>query len=622
MPNVKNIQLKQQQQTGQPVQILQNAEGALQQEQALQDERQNQALQEAEGQGLQAQQEAPGQEVREAQANETLVAEARQEAPAAQAVRTAEGTPVQEQEPAPSTWKERRAERKKAKAAQKACPVGTAAAYDMVEQLKERDKMSDRSMEPYLVQADAKGVDRRCLKAFCQGYRKNRFGSPATEEDKRKKQEDERFLEDYCSDYQTARERQLDRIVGEMIHTRFSPDMFTPYKLRHNLAELKTLGERLIYIQNLKAENEWYFKELQQKHPGTWEAFEAAGTLGASFVPLLMAHCEATGVDADAAGYLGSDKEGEIREARKDLGPLTENFQRALTEYQNRCAYGLEKSLQQVTSHMSRERLRQITMDPVERLRQADQAFERLKGDPRLGLTQEELASEAVAKAKKVLVPVDAEENIRTIRLMRELGQNGDQKPSADLYARARALAAPLVQRIMDYNVRDMLKIHNWMQLSHAGELEKLAGEAGLADDLLRLQQPVRGRLTLQDDLIGSGGNQYIYQSAMVKALAKRIRMLSLLARGHMEDGNVKEGYLTEKERREAGGDPELMIRQKLEEAEEEIGSAQKRYQDLGTLGARELDNMARNLKYEPAASESEKEETPGFQQAWHRMDF
>jgi len=628
MPNSKeNLQLKQQQ-AGQPAQLLQNAEAALQQEQALQDEGQEQALREAEGQGLLEQQAADEQEAREAQANETLVAEIRQETPAAQAVRTAEGIPLQEQEPAPSTWKERRAEKKKAKAAHKACPVGTAATYDMVEQLKEREKMAGHSMESYLVEAAERGLDERCLKAFCQGYRRNRFGSPASKEDERKKQEDERFLEDYCSDFQAARERQVTRIVNEMVHTRFSPDMFTPYNLRHNLAELKTLGERLVYMQNLKAENEAYFEELKRSHPGTWEAFEAAATLGASFVPLLMAHCEANGVDVDAAGYLNRKKEGTIREAQRNLGALTENFQRALAEYQNRCADGLEKSLQQISSYKSQGRLQQIAMEPVEQQRQVDWIFGRVKEDPDLGLTREELASEAVAKAKKVAALSGMEVNvppIPTIRLALELEKNGDQKPSEELYARARALAEPLVRRILDYNLRNLLRLPDWLQLRYVAELEMRAGEAELADDLLRLRQPVREgrrheRLTLQDDLIGSGKEQYLYQSAMLKALAKRLRMVSLLAAGHAEGGNVREEYLTEQERREAGGAPELMARRKLEEAEEEIGSAQKKYQDLGPLGAREFKNMARNLGDGPAAREPEQEGTSEYQRNMNRL--
>ncbi len=569
------------------------------------------------------------------EANETLLTEAGQEMVMAGATRTAEGTPVQEQEPAPSTWKKRREERKKAEAARKACPVGTAATYDMVEQLKEQKKTIENSLNSYLGQADVQAGNMKCLRAYCQGYRTNRFGFPASQEDKRKKKENEQFLKDYSTGESWLRRPHLDRIVEEIIHIPFSLDMFTPHNLRHNLAKLKYWGECLTHIQDLKAENQEYFEELREGTRGNM--IDAADAVGAAFVPLLMAHCKINGVDANAADYFG----GTIREEQTNLELLTENFQRALMEYRKKGVYeSYSVALGSITSSFSQEEMGQIAMGPVEHQRQTDQTFERLKEDPRLGLSPEELASETVTRAKAVLVPDEAhaKENIRTIRLMRDLGQNGDQKPPADLYARTREFVAPIVQRIFDTPVQQL----DWTRIDlireHSGELEKLAREAELAADLLKLQHPIRearyhGRLMLQDELLGSREYEYIYKSAMVTALAKKARMLSLLAKGEMGDENIKEECLTEKERREAGNVPELWVNQKLQEAEKEIGRAETKYENAHVLGTREfanwieniidrgkLDREAVDMKYEPVISEFEKEETPEIQQVMKRL--
>ncbi len=633
MPRKENLQLQQQrQQTEQPAQILQNAETALQQEQALQNERQNQALQEEELQRLQTEQAAPAEETRlqEAQANETLVAEARQELEAAVAAGAAEGTPVQEQEPAPSTWKERRAERNKEKAAKKACPVGTAATYDMVEQLKEREKMTDNSMRPYRERAEAQGIDRRCLRSFCQGYRKNRFGSPASEEDVRRKQEDERFLEDYCSGDRVRRRRHLDRIVNEITEIRFSPDMFTPHSLRHNLKELKFIGERMNYIQNLKNENPEYFERLRLSSPGRWERFEAAEEMGVAFVALLTTYCQTYGVEVNSGKYFRYDQMEAIREGQTNLDAWKENFRTAIQEYQRKCVYATyryhaEWSAQSIPS----EELRPIAMGCAEHERQTNRTFEQLKEDPRLGLSTEELTSDAVARAKTLLIPGEAhaEENIRTIRLMRELERHGYKRPSADLYVRTRTFVAPLVQRILDYHVTDLLGLQPGLLLDHVGELEDLARKSEIAEPLLKLQHPFQDArqgalLMMEDEVLGSRGNEFIYKCAEIRALAKEGRMIALLASGFRENKRVGEEYLTEEERREAGGFPEILIGRKLHEAEEEIKSAKKRYQDVRTPGTEEFESWAKDInlkgklerepvdmKYEPVTSEFKKKE-------------
>ncbi len=586
----------------------QQIQAAPQQEQVLQNELQNQAVREAELQRLQTEQAAPAEETRleEVQANEALVAEVRQELPAVEAAGAAMGAPVQEQEPAPSTWKERRTERKKAEAARKASPAGTAATYDMVEQLKERRKMTNHFAKPYLEQAARKGIDKRYLLSFCQGYRKNRFGFPASEEDKRRKERDERFLQNFCLGIVDSDGLEVGNIMDDILSTPFSLDMFSPRSLRHNLAELKCLGERLASIQNLKNDYPGYFQSLQATNPGKWEQIRAAETLGGAFVPLLEAHCRKNGVDTDAAGYLGKDREDTIRDGRESLDTLTETFQAALKEFRRISVYG--EYGDELTSirgwaavdEEEHEKLKRMASGEMGHLRQADQVFE---------------------------------------SLMQDLEQNKDQKPSVDLYARTRAFAAPLVQRVMDCYLDYMLDLPvSMLVTSHAEELEKLARESRLASELLRLQHPLhtarrQNRLMLQDELLGSRENEFTYRCAMVQALAKKARMYALLANGTVENMRIGGEYLTEEERREAGDAPEFMIRQKILDAEEEMQAAKKRYQDVRTPGTEEFKSWAKDIidrgklerevidiKYEPVLSEFEKRETPEIQQAMDRI--
>jgi len=133
----------------------------------------------------------------------------------------------------------------------------------------------------------------------------------------------------------------------------------------------------------------------------------------------------------------------------------------------------------------------------------------------------------------------------------------------------------------------------------------------------------------MEDELLGSRGNEFIYKCAEIRALAKKGRMIALLATGFRNGRKVGEEYLTEEERREAGGFPEILIGQKLHEAEAEIKSAKKRYQDVRTPGTEEFESWAKDInvkgklerepadmKYEPVTSEFTKKENSEIPQS------
>jgi hypothetical protein len=116
-------------------------------------------------------QAAPVEQQREMEANAALAAQVQQQLPAAQAQVAAPGAPVQEEVPAKTSWKERRREKKHAQAAKKACPVGTAATYDMVKDLQ---RLADKKNGPCRITRwtpTAAGVDMRVLRPFSTGFR-------------------------------------------------------------------------------------------------------------------------------------------------------------------------------------------------------------------------------------------------------------------------------------------------------------------------------------------------------------------------------------------------------------------------------------------------------------------
>jgi len=280
----------------------------------------------------QEQQEGREQLLREEQENETLAAQARQQAPAAHADGAAPGAPVQEQAPAKSTFKQRRRDRKKDKAAQEVCPVGTAATYDMVRQLQEHETAIDNSVLPYVEAIRNSGTDGRVIRRFCRGYRKDKNGRPMTKEDARKQREDQEFIEDYCSGDLERRRRHLERMVREADYIRFPADPFSILYMRYHIREMNDMLNRLAYMDNVKKDpvNKEFFDNLD---PVLKDRVDSKERVGAALSSALAMSCAEVGVNMNSAAYIRRGEEAVIHSAVEAREFTEELYRNALRDY-------------------------------------------------------------------------------------------------------------------------------------------------------------------------------------------------------------------------------------------------------------------------------------------------
>jgi len=175
-----------------------------------------------------------------------------------------EHPPVQ-QAPVNESRKAQREREKKRKAAQKICPVGDENTFDMVHSVKELLTGKDNSYTPDIdAAAEQSHSDKRMLKVFSYGYRKNWLGRPASNEDKARMLADQKFLKDYTSGDAELRRPHLEQITKEMLSIKLTPEMLSDDYMHRNAAQNKDLGDRMTYFENMQKENPAFFDALPQ----------------------------------------------------------------------------------------------------------------------------------------------------------------------------------------------------------------------------------------------------------------------------------------------------------------------------------------------------------------------
>ena len=173
----------------------------------------------------------------------------------------APGTPVQEQAPAKQTYKQRREQARKAKEARKHSPVGTADSYDIQQGISEVMQKRNNSVDNLVVPND---VDTKVLRSFCEGYKKNRHGRPATQEDQQAFNNDNDFLSAYISKDLERRKPYLERFRKELMDFPLSADTVSDAYIAKNAGRLKQILDRSCYYENIMKDpiNKPYFDSL------------------------------------------------------------------------------------------------------------------------------------------------------------------------------------------------------------------------------------------------------------------------------------------------------------------------------------------------------------------------
>ena len=509
--------------------------------------------------------QGPVEVEREAEENAALAAQVRQQLPAAHAVATAPGAPIQVEVPAKMSWKERRREKKHAKAAKKACPVGTATTYDMVKDLKKMAAQKEQSMSDHQGDTSGSGVDMRVLRTFATGYRLNKRGKPATPEDARAKQADDQFFADYCSKDVQRRTPHLDRMVNELVNMQYPPDMFSERNLRRNMARIKEMGDKMVYMENVMKDpvNKPFFDRLD---PVRKEALEAGfKKMYTPFVGAMAMISQKHGVDFNSSRYYGYDAEPAIQQGQAAADVMHQGYLNAIG------AYAREK---EAIDARQTVRVQEAAQSYARQFSGNSAALERVKADPRLGLRPEEVSSPYLTRTVMLVQAGEEhqEENLETVRTCLEMGRVGTSaRPSPELYQKARDMLAPRVQRVLDCDVEHYAQMNDEALLVSAPQLNELFMDNMFVADLMKLQHhnlsdPDGSPITLKDDLVGQRTAEYAYKLSMLRGLSERARALAIL-RQQEAGGGVDQTYFTSKEWSSsgAGADPAGWARKRME---------------------------------------------------------
>lgn len=308
--------------------------------------------------------------------NAELLANAQQQLPQAQAQAAAPGAPVQQQKAAQQTYKQSKAQEKKLKEAQDHTNgKGTLETYEVKEQIAALLKEQKNSRTPYLKEAEEKKVDTRVLNLFCEGYRKNRLGRPATAEDRAKKERDQAFLEDYLSRDLQRRQPHLERFKQELMEFPVTQDTVSDAYLVKNAARLKQITDRACYFENVMKDpiNAPYFNALP---PEELAVLDRKLELLAFVALYFVNQTKAMGVESTFGEYIGKilpEMRGMAENARVTL---TENMQSMTAD----CRNAVEES---VTRRAERER--DVFLYPV---KEALRSMQRQEDGPSIEFSQ------------------------------------------------------------------------------------------------------------------------------------------------------------------------------------------------------------------------------------------
>ena len=282
----------------------------------------------------------------------------------ANAAAAAPGAPVQEQAPVKQTYKQRREQARKAKEAKKRCPVGTADTYDCVEATSHVVKERENAMRG--VPADT-GVDLRVLATFCEGYKVNKEGRPATYEDQARANRDNAFLAAYLSKDVERRKPYLDDVRKELMDYPLSADTASNAYMVQNAEELKRITDKSCYFENVMNDpiNKPYFDSLDpvEKELLTTK-LDILAQLGGYYVNRMGG----MGVNANTGSYYDQSKINGITAFKQNADFMQEVITPLTASWEQKKQEILERHLEQQVDAARQEILDEIEVDQREQM--------------------------------------------------------------------------------------------------------------------------------------------------------------------------------------------------------------------------------------------------------------
>ena len=524
----------------------------------------------------------------EVELNTQLMAAVQQQLPAVDAQQTAPGAPVQVEPSAKMSFKAKQREKRHAKAAKKACPVGTAATYDMVKQLKTMDVGKENAIRDYGALAEQQKVDKRVLKVFSIPYQVNKKGQPATPEDQQAKGAADAFVQDYCSKDIQRRKPHLDRMVDDLLSVQYAPNMFSQWNLRKDAARLKEIGDKMVYMENVMKDpvNKPYFEHMD---PLRKEKLKAAfDTIYNPFVGAMTMVYQKNGVDFNSGDYYGYGSMPAIQMGQEMAGQMEQDFLAAIPVYQQKT-----EEIQQAFD----QKVSAAAEDYAARLRKGNESLEQIKQDPRLQLEENEETSQFLTRSVMLLKPGEEhhEENLKTVQLMLETGRLKGEAPSRDLYHRLKEALAPRVQKVLDCDVDALAGLSDNALMLQLPTLNELFMDNMFVADLMKTkhytaQPDDEMPFTMKDDLVGMCLEEYSYKASMLRALSERARALAL--DHEQKQGTIGQTCFTSKEWRAASQDIPAWIESRKSMASALEKSSKEKLKKAYTPGTEEYQNM------------------------------
>lgn len=172
--------------------------------------------------------------------------------------------------------------------------------------LRELSKTRSEALTPELSeQAVQKGYDLRAIQCFCDGYKKNWFGNPASEKDRETQARNAAFVKNYINGTPQEHDACLQEMKNKFLACKFDLHMLDDQKsvLRH-LTEYKQMGDRATYFENVINDNQAWYNALPAAEQ---DKIQEQLTYYAMFSATLGAIGAACHVEMNRAVYLGND---------------------------------------------------------------------------------------------------------------------------------------------------------------------------------------------------------------------------------------------------------------------------------------------------------------------------
>ncbi len=229
---------------------------------------------------------------------------------------TAEGQPVMQQHKEKS-WKDKRADEEHAEKAKTESQDYHADhySYEIVEDLREKYRSEEAALAMYRrvipdfdKKVQANHVDIRVIRMLAGTYKVDEKGMPVDAANAQLMDEERKRMEAYVSGDLEKRKPYLESLVKEIMDHRIEPSMMNYEYISAHAAEMKNLGDKMIYLENMRNDpiNKPFFDDME---PAERELLEASLTIADAYTGLLDQMLKDKAINMNKYDYIVGEAE-------------------------------------------------------------------------------------------------------------------------------------------------------------------------------------------------------------------------------------------------------------------------------------------------------------------------